>query len=84
MRLDLEHVAVDVEDFRRRAREGLALDRERRTDEAVAALAEAEALYVGDFLEDLYEDWAADLREEARGPLTLRSSKRAPRYWRRA
>jgi DNA-binding SARP family transcriptional activator len=67
MRLDLEHVAVDIEDFLRRAREGLALDRERRTDEATAALAEAEALYVGDFLEeDLYEDWAAGLREEAR------------------
>jgi DNA-binding SARP family transcriptional activator len=67
MRLDLEHVAVDVEDFIRRAREGLTLDRERRTEEAMAVLAEAEALYAGDFLEeDIYEDWAADLREEAR------------------
>jgi DNA-binding SARP family transcriptional activator len=67
MRLDLEHVAVDVEDFIRHAREGLTLDRERRTEEAMAVLAEAEALYAGDFLEeDIYEDWAADLREEAR------------------
>jgi DNA-binding SARP family transcriptional activator len=67
MRLDLEHVAIDVEDFLRRAHEGFALDREGRTDEPMAALAEAEALYAGEFLEeDLYEDWAADLREEAR------------------
>jgi DNA-binding SARP family transcriptional activator len=67
IRLDVDHVAVDVEEFLRRAHEGLALDRQRRTAEGVGALAEAEALYVGDFLEeDLYEDWAADLREEAR------------------
>jgi DNA-binding SARP family transcriptional activator len=67
MRLELEYVAVDVEDFLTRAREGLALDREQRTEEAIAVLAQSEALYAGDFLEeDLYEDWASDLREEAR------------------
>ena len=67
MRLDLEHVAIDIEDFLRRAQDELALERKQRTDEAMAALAEAKALYVGDFLEeDLYEDWAAGLREEAR------------------
>jgi DNA-binding SARP family transcriptional activator len=66
IRLDLEHVTVDVEEFLRRANEGLALIR-RPPDEGAGALAEAEALYIGDFLEeDLYEDWAADLREEAR------------------
>jgi DNA-binding SARP family transcriptional activator len=66
IRLDLEHVAVDVEEFLRRAHEGLATTRAGPTDEAAAALAEAEALYAGDFLEeDRYEDWAADLREEA-------------------
>jgi DNA-binding SARP family transcriptional activator len=67
IRLELEHVAVDVEEFLRSANEGLTLTRQGPLDEGAAALAEAEALYVGDFLEeDLYEDWAADLREEAR------------------
>jgi DNA-binding SARP family transcriptional activator len=67
VRLDLEHVTVDVEEFLRLAHEGLAHGRAGRTDEGAATLAEAEARYVGDFLEeDLYEDWAADLREEAR------------------
>jgi DNA-binding SARP family transcriptional activator len=67
VRLDLEHVTVDVEEFLCRANEGLALTRQGRSDEGAVALAEAEALYVGDFLEeDLYEDWATDLREEAR------------------
>lgn len=67
MRLDLEHVTVDVEEFLRRAHEGLAFARGESRDESATALAEAEALYVGDFLEeDLYDDWAADLREEAR------------------
>ena len=67
IRLELEHVTVDVEEFLGHARDGLALASAGRADEAVTPLAEAEALYVGDFLEeDLYEDWAADLREEAR------------------
>jgi DNA-binding SARP family transcriptional activator len=67
IRLELEHVAVDVEEFLRSANEDLTLTRQGPLDEGAAALAEAEALYVGDFLEeDLYEDWAADLREEAR------------------
>jgi len=67
LRLDPEHLAVDVEEFLRRAHEGLALARAGRTDEAAAGLAEAEALYLGDFLEEeRYEDWAADLREETR------------------
>jgi len=65
IRLDLEHVTVDVEEFLRRAHEGLAATRTGPTDEAAAALAEAEALYAGDFLEeDSYEDWAADHRKE--------------------
>ncbi len=67
IRLDLEHLTVDVEEFLRCAHEGLALARAGRRDEAAAPLAEAESLYAGDFLEeDLYEDWAADLREETR------------------
>jgi DNA-binding SARP family transcriptional activator len=67
IRLHLEHIAVDIEDFLSRAHAGLALARNGSTEEAAAALAEAERLYAGDFLEeDRYEDWAVDLREEAR------------------
>src|SRR6266542_79518 len=67
IRLDLEHVAVDVEEFLRRADEGLACHREGRLDAARAALQAADALYAGDFLEeDRYQDWAGALREEAR------------------
>ena len=51
--VNLDAVAVDVEAF--------------LADVAAGALAEAERRYRGDFLEeDLYEDWAADTREEAR------------------
>lgn len=57
--LDLEHAAVDVEMFLTAAGAGLA----GKPDE----LEDAESLYAGDFLEeDLYEDWAAPLREESR------------------
>lgn len=57
IRLDLEHVVVDVERFLAAA--GSADDRE--------ALELAESLYMGDFLEeDAYEEWAAPLRESAR------------------
>jgi DNA-binding SARP family transcriptional activator len=67
VRLELEQVAVDVEDFLGRAAPGLSLVREGRRDEATDLLAEAAALYAGDFLEeDVYEDWSHDVREEAR------------------
>jgi DNA-binding SARP family transcriptional activator len=52
-------VAVDVEDFLADAETGL--DQGSRQ-----LLADAEAAYAGDFLEEVYDDWAVSLREEAR------------------
>jgi DNA-binding SARP family transcriptional activator len=65
--LDLTRVAVDVERFLREVERG--------------QLAAAERLYTGDFLaEDVYEDWAADLREDARAAYaaTLRARATEP------
>jgi DNA-binding SARP family transcriptional activator/tetratricopeptide (TPR) repeat protein len=65
--LDLNTVAVDVEGFLADAQAGLSARGKDRDDEAVALLEAAEAAYYGDFLEEsVYEDWAIDLREEAR------------------
>lgn len=65
--LVVSHLAVDVETFLAQARAGLRADAERRLDEADALLEAAEAAYTGEFLEeDVYEDWAAPLREETR------------------
>lgn len=67
LRLDLEHVSVDVEEFLSEAQAGLSLLREGSPSEARLPLESAEARYTGDFLEeDLYEEWATPLREEAR------------------
>jgi DNA-binding SARP family transcriptional activator len=67
IRLDLATVPVDVEGFLAVASEGLARYAEGRADDAEIQLATAERAYEGDFLEeDMYEDWAAPLREEAR------------------
>ena len=67
MRLDLEQIALDVEDFLAGATSGLSLSRDRQPDQAAPVLTAAAAMYAGDFLEeDTYEDWASDLREEAR------------------
>jgi DNA-binding SARP family transcriptional activator len=66
-RLDLSHVAVDVELFFAHAREGQRMARERRPTEAREMLEIAESAYVGDVLEENpYADWAVGLREEAR------------------
>jgi ATP/maltotriose-dependent transcriptional regulator MalT/DNA-binding SARP family transcriptional activator len=60
VRLDPASVSVDVAAFLRDAAAGL------RGDD-IALLRTAESAYTGDFLEeDPYEDWAAELREEAR------------------
>jgi DNA-binding SARP family transcriptional activator/tetratricopeptide (TPR) repeat protein len=60
VRLDPSLVSVDVSAFLRDAAAGL-----RGND--IALLRTAESAYTGDFLEeDPYEDWAAELREEAR------------------
>ncbi|HUC13235.1 MAG TPA: hypothetical protein VMS00_02165, partial [Acidimicrobiales bacterium] len=67
LRLDSEHVEVDVSTFLDDALTGLA--RCRRGDTTgVELLERAEAAYTGDFLqENAYDDWAVSLREEARG-----------------
>lgn len=65
--LDLTHLDVDVERFLADADAGLALSRSGRASEAIERLAEAEALYGGDFLEENpYEEWTTPLREEVR------------------
>ena len=67
VRLDLSHLPVDLESFLLEANTGLELERQGRLEEAVDLLAAAEERYTGDFLEeDIYEDWASPLREEAR------------------
>jgi DNA-binding SARP family transcriptional activator len=66
VRLDLEHVVVDVETFLGDAEQGLAFHRQGGGDQARACLERAERAYAGEFLEeDAYEDWATPLREEA-------------------
>jgi DNA-binding SARP family transcriptional activator len=63
VRLDLNHVDVDIERFLDGVEEAL------RTDGtgAVELLEAAESAYGGEFLEeDAYEEWASPLREEAR------------------
>ncbi|MEU4392816.1 tetratricopeptide repeat protein [Kribbella sp. NPDC023855] len=58
--LDGDQAAVDVEGFLHDARAGL-------DGNNLARLRSAEAAYSGDFLEeDVYADWAAGMREEAR------------------
>lgn len=68
--LNVEAVSVDVENFLRDARAGLAGTGSARTADVAdtrTALAAAEAAYAGDFLEeDPYSDWSVALREEAR------------------
>jgi DNA-binding SARP family transcriptional activator len=93
--LQAENVPVDLERFLALAEEGLALVRAEVAD-AWQRLAEAEAAYTGDFLEeDAYEDWAIALREEVRATyvevaraLAERASERgdadaAARFYRR-
>jgi DNA-binding SARP family transcriptional activator len=66
VRLELAHVSVDVERFLEHADAGLAAQRGGQTQEALAHFEAAEALYVGEFLEeDAYEDWASAVREDA-------------------
>ena len=70
VRLQPEHVSVDVEEFLTAAGEALAL-RRAGAPEAHERLTAAEAAYTGDFLEeDAYEDWALPLREECRAVYT--------------
>jgi DNA-binding SARP family transcriptional activator len=62
-----DNVAVDLQIFLHDAASGLSLRAAGRRAEADERLRAAEATYAGDFLEeDLYEDWAVPVREEAR------------------
>ena len=89
--LDLRHVEVDVLGFVRDARVGLALLRDGCAEAAQASLSCAVAGYAGDYLpENLYDDWSAPLREQARDVLLLslrgltRLAEREPRHRRGA
>jgi len=63
----LANVTVDVEVFLESAEAGLALARSGRSRDARRELDAAELAYAGDLFEDdLYSDWAVDLREKAR------------------
>ncbi len=60
-------MTVDVMEFLDAANQGLAARRGHDRSAAWAALTRAEASYAGDFLEeDAYEDWSAQLRDDAR------------------
>jgi ATP/maltotriose-dependent transcriptional regulator MalT/DNA-binding SARP family transcriptional activator len=64
--LQTENVAIDVERFLELAADGLA-QAKAGSFTAGQRLAEAEAAFTGDFLEeDAYEDWAIAFREEVR------------------
>ncbi len=66
IRLVVERLAVDVEEFLSAAAAGMSAFRSGHAD-GVSLLEQAEAAYGGDFLEeDRYEDWASPLRDEAR------------------
>ncbi len=65
--LQLANMAVDVESFIAQGERALEVWRGGSLEQAHPLLEAAEAAYLGDFLEeDLYEDWAVPLREEAR------------------
>jgi ATP/maltotriose-dependent transcriptional regulator MalT/DNA-binding SARP family transcriptional activator len=62
-----ENIDLDIDAFLAAGKKGLDLCHTHDSGAARLALEAAEASYLGDFLEeDLYEDWAAPLREEAR------------------
>lgn len=64
--LEHDHVSLDVTEFLSTADAALALHRAGHA-EAHTRLAETEAAYTGDFLEeDAYEEWAIGIREECR------------------
>lgn len=67
LHVETDRLAVDVEEFLADAAAGLRLITDGRHTEGIEVLRRVEARYTGDFLEeDLYADWAAPLREEAR------------------
>jgi DNA-binding SARP family transcriptional activator len=71
VRLESANVDVDLDRFFEHAQTGLDLWKRVRNEAARRDLERAEASYAGDFLEeDLYEDWAASVRDEARALYT--------------
>jgi ATP/maltotriose-dependent transcriptional regulator MalT/DNA-binding SARP family transcriptional activator len=67
IRLCLDRVGVDVEEFFENADVGLGMQAEGRFTTAREHLVAAERAYEGDFLEeDAFDDWAVAPREEAR------------------
>ncbi len=65
--LRLANIDIDVERFLSQAAPALDLYGDGEIDAAHTRLRVSEAAYLGDFLEeDLYDDWAVPLREEAR------------------
>ena len=67
VRVDIDHVELDVDRFLAAADAALAEHRRGDGEAATGMLATAEAMYIGDVLEDdPYVDWHVSLREEAR------------------
>ncbi len=67
LRVDIDHVELDVDRFLVAADAALAEHRRGDGEAATGMLAAAEAMYIGDVLEDdPYVDWHVSLREEAR------------------
>ena len=65
--VNLDSMDVDLERFLASAAEGLARLRETDASDALPILEAAEVAYGGEFLEEnLYDDWATPVREEAR------------------
>lgn len=65
--LNTDEIDVDAEQFSRLAERGLRLWRSGDRATGRSVLESAEALYVGDFLEeDLFADWSVTFREECR------------------
>jgi DNA-binding SARP family transcriptional activator len=66
--LDTSHVWVDVDEFEREARAGLAACRQSQRKQAAESLTNALRLYRGDFLvDDRYAEWALEEQERLRG-----------------
>lgn len=61
-----KRVWVDVEQFRRIVREGEEFIKKGEDEKGIEKYMEASALYKGDFVEELYDSWAEDLRADLR------------------
>jgi DNA-binding SARP family transcriptional activator len=70
--LQIDHISIDLLDFLRVSDKATELMAGGDRDAAEGALRRARQLYAGDFLEeDLYEEWAVETRDEARGRLLI-------------